>query len=268
MKTVLIFTLSIFCYSLAGQEVVIANSETNGLVRYEIDHLIVFVTDTTIQTEFDKIFTRADKLETRHWSQGTRGVYYLFLNSFIELLYLEDSVKASQNQERFGSEYLKRWNSNQGFSNIGFVLRMMPFDTTRINYDFDIYNSPENPQNEFYVMFSGNKEIKQPMTAITMPHRQQKVFQTVDDAITSANPEIRDDLRSYLSHQTGIRRLSGIELHTNINGEPQNIDLLSNIENVEKINNKKNKVIIIFDHNQQNETIKLKNSPVLIEVRY
>jgi hypothetical protein len=268
MKIILIITLSIFCCSLAGQEFATANSEKNGLVRYEIDHLIVFVTDTTIQTAFDKIFTRADKLETRHSSQGTRGVYYLFLNSFIELLYLEDSVEAYRNQERFGSEYFKRWDSNQGFSNIGFVLRLMPFDTTRINYDFDIYNSADNPENEFYVMLSGNKEIKQPMTAITMPHRQQKVFQTVDDAVTSANPEIRDDLRSYLSHQTGIQRLSGIELHTNLRGELQNLDILSSIENLNIINDVNNQIIIIFDHNQQSETIKLKNNRVLIEVRY
>lgn len=51
MKVILILTLTILSCSVTGQEIAITNSETSGLVRYEIDHLIVFVNDTTIQTE-------------------------------------------------------------------------------------------------------------------------------------------------------------------------------------------------------------------------
>lgn len=74
------------------------------------DHIVLFANDYALKDSLDRIFTPAEKLTTEHKTQGTIGYYYLFYNTYIELLFLHDTTRAKLNQDDFGSDYLSRWN--------------------------------------------------------------------------------------------------------------------------------------------------------------
>lgn len=58
--------------------------------KLQYDHILFFVNDYALKDSLDAFFTPAEKLTTEHKSQGTIGYYYLFYNTYIELLFLAD----------------------------------------------------------------------------------------------------------------------------------------------------------------------------------
>ena len=142
----------------------------------EFDHLVIFVNNDALKDSLDKLFTPAEKLTTEHNSQGTIGHYYLFYNTFIELLFLEDSTKALQNTENFGSNYIQRWARGDSTCPIGFGMKMSPWDTSLVGKNFHNYQSNDSPDEEYYLMSNYNTNLKQPLIYVSMPHRAYKLL--------------------------------------------------------------------------------------------
>lgn len=172
------------------------------------DHLVFFVPDTALEHALTQaLFHPAEHLTTRHRAQGTEGRYVLFLNTSIEFLYLRDSSRAEANEARFGSAYVQRW--QYGTNSFAFGLIADPFDSSAAG--FHVYASPDMPQNERYLMADGNTDLTQPLIYASMPHRAHKTLASLEE-VERVDPAIRDDLRHYLSHPSGIRRLTGVKL--------------------------------------------------------
>ena len=97
-----------FSYALILMYSCLVSFYSMGQNRPEItfDHVILFVSDSTLETAFaNELFTLAEKLTSVHKEQGTRCKYYLFHNTYLELLYLGDREKAKTNTSRFGTDY-------------------------------------------------------------------------------------------------------------------------------------------------------------------
>ena len=194
------------------------------------DHLVFFVADSSLEQALtQQLFHPAEKLATPHPGQGTEGHYVLFLNTSIEFLYLRDSAAARRNEERFGSRYTQRW--EPGANPIAFGLIAEPFDTTLSG--FHTYHGPDQLEGERYLMAAGNTDPTQPLLYASMPHRAHKTMSSMEE-VERADPAIREDLRHYLSHPSGIRRLTGLVLTVpDSTMGTGNVALLQELEGVE-----------------------------------
>jgi hypothetical protein len=177
--------------------------------KLEFDHILLFVHNHSLKDSLDEIFTPAEKLTTQHKNQGTIGYYYLFYNTYVELLFLQDSIHAQRNVENFGSDYVSRWSQNQRYCPIGFGMLMSPWDTNTQNIHFHKYPNRDSPGNEYYLMSEYNHDLSKPFIYISQPHRAYKSLETLHE-IDHRPEEIREDLRSYLTHKNQVRRISRI----------------------------------------------------------
>lgn len=184
-----------------------AQPQTQAKFRY--DHIILFTTDIYLKDSLDRIFTPAQKLTTKHTKQGTIGHYYLFYNTYIELLYLEDSAVAKNNAVKFGSNYLSRWKPDGHATAIGFGLMAKFHSKAAASNNFHKYYSGDSPGSEYYLMSVHNKDSTQPFLYISMPHRGYESINSIQE-ISQRPQEIQEDLKSYLTHDSGIQSISKI----------------------------------------------------------
>lgn len=233
-------------------------------VALRLDHVVFFVPDTALEHALTKeLFHPAEKLTTQHVEQGTEGRYVLFLNTSIEFLHQRDSARIVSNEARFGSAYGQRWRA--AGNPIAFGLIADPFDTAAAG--FHVYAGPDMPEGERYLMAQGNTDATQPLLYVSMPHRAHKTMASLDD-VERVDPSIREDLRHYLSHPSGIRRLTGVVFTV-----PEsvlftgNVALLQEVEGVAVRAGKAYALLLEFDHAAQGRELHWKDGFDLL-VRY
>jgi len=176
--------------------------------RVAFDHVVLLAPDSGLGDALAEHFTEATALETRHAGQGTRGRYFLFLDAFVEVLELVDADEARANAESFGSDYVRRFTPGGGspFA-VGLVaLGEEPFD---LPYDVHEYRAEGAP--EPYLMARGNRELAVPFIYAAGSERAYPRRESIDEVDSIEDPEIREAVRSYLSHPSGATRLVGIE---------------------------------------------------------
>ena len=171
------------------------------------DHIVIFVSNDDLKRSLDQFFTPAEKLTTAHKNQGTTGHYYLFYNTYIELLYLTDSAKARINQDLFGSDYVGRWSGKEDVSPIAFGMNMMPWDTAFANANYHKYQSFDAAPDEYYLMSRQNSDLSSPLIYVSMPNRAYQAINSMED-VEDRPAEIRDDMRKYLTHPVSATELS------------------------------------------------------------
>ena len=241
--------------------------EEKSSPSYQVDHIVLLVNDDNVKSQLDSIFTFADLLTTTHKEQGTQGKYYLFLNTSIELLTLTDSLQAVQNQKYFGSNYSQRWHSDHANSRIGIGLNATPYDTSVLDFEYHMYQHPDWDTNQRYIMPKGNSDLSDPFLFFVTPDRKQKEHASITSAAAQVPEEIKEDLVRFLTHPSGVKKLTSIELEYKKNKREGNLSILEKVKSVQLTPSDKNKWIITFDHHQQNQTLVLSNNPT-IEIRY
>lgn len=220
--------------------------------KLKYDHILFFVNDYALKDSLDAFFTPAEKLTTEHKSQGTIGYYYLFYNTYIELLFLADTTVAKENKANFGSDYLLRWIQDEQFCPVGFGMQMTPWDTTAIHLNFHKYQSKDSPEGEYYLMSKDNNDPSQPFIYISQPHRAYQSLASLED-IEERDEEIRDDLRKYLTHKRDLKKITQIiYAYTNENKLEGNLTILLESSMVDVVKSNSASITLVFD-NQRNE---------------
>lgn len=212
----------------------------------KFDHIVLFASNMALKDSLDRYFTPAEKLTTRHPNQGTKGYYYLFYNTYIELLFLEDSIKASENRERFGSDYLLRWSNRQENNPIGFGMIYPAWDTTLIKNQFHVYHSLDSREDEYYLMAKSNTEPGHPLVYISMPERSYKSIDSIKE-IDSKPLEIREDLRRYLTHPSKAKRLNQVTYQSSVSDKEGNLKLLKGIPSIQLAKGDSTVLNLVFD---------------------
>lgn len=231
----------------------------------EFDHIVFFVNNDALKDSLDKFFTPAEKLTTEHESQGTIGYYYLFYNTYLELLFLEDSTNALHNTDNFGSDYLPRWAKDDGSCPIGFGMIMSPWDTSLANKNFHKYQSSDSPDDEYYLMSNYNNDIAQPLIYVSMPYRAYKSLKSLEE-IDQRPEEIRNDLKKYLSHSSHVKNISQIIYsYPNENKNRRNMKLLEENSKIQVERADTTSLILVFDNKRKKrEEFKLNEQTKLI----
>ena len=169
------------------------------------------VDSSQLEEEFLKhLFTPAEKLKTVHHHQGTTGSYILLYNTFIEFLYLTDIEQARTNEIDFGSKYSRRWRGSSAASRLGFGIKAVPFGLDLFSDDYTVYDNVDGIDEHAYVMPIANRDLDQPLVYVTGPENSFDPIDDFDDLSRIENEDIRQDVKKYMTHPSGIRKLTGI----------------------------------------------------------
>jgi len=238
------FAFFLFIQSIVGQE--------NHKPNLVFDHILFFVNDESLKDSLDKILTPAEMLTTEHKNQGTVGYYYLFYNTYIELLFLQDSAKADLNKANFGSDYLSRWSYDKKHNPIGIGMLMSPWDTSLIDDNFHVYRSDDSPEDEYYLMSPANIDLSQPMIYVSQPQRAYESLESLEE-INDRPEEIQEDLRNYLTHSCGIKKLTQVKYsHSGEKDQEGNVRLLKKSPGVQVEYADKTTITLVFDEGVKN----------------
>lgn len=234
----------------------------------KFDHIILFVNNDALKDSLDKVFTPAEKLTTEHRSQGTIGYYYLFYNTFIELLFLEDSAKALQNTDNFGSDYVSRWAKDEGNCPIGFGMLMLPWDTSTENTNFHKYQSSDSPDGEYYLMSKYNNNLSDPFIYISQPQHAYKSLESLEE-IDDRPKEIRNDLKKYLTHKSHVRAITQITYSSsNENKEEGNMGILLESSTIHLERSDSTYLTLVFDNGRNEQKEFMLSDQIKLIIKY
>lgn len=243
-----------------------SSSQAQEKSVHTFDHLVIFNSNPNLQEELNRLFTPAEKLTTVHKHQGTKGDYYLFFNTFIELLSINDSSSLIENQKRFGSPYLQRWQP-QTSCPLAFGLNVNPWPDKIDSSNFHRYDSQDSPEEEYYLMSIENSNLDHPLLYWSMPHRAYQQHEDIEAVRANTDPQILDDLLSYLDHPSKVKRLTKIILYLNQEIESQQKTVLQQMEIFDIQKGTNCSMTLIFDHHSQGKTIQIKGKTA-VEIRY
>lgn len=263
-KVLTYFLLAIFCVIVSP---CYSQTETEE-PKFELDHIVLFINDSYVEdTLKNGILTFGDKLSTKHLSQGTYGHYFIFYNTFIEFLYLEDSTIARKNENRFKSKYSQRWKVNNEACPFGFGLTLTPFDTIQTIFPLLKYQNPDDSKKEYYLMSEFNSSKNQPLIYISTPDKAYVKLDSLSQVAQKFEDYLQEDFRDYLTHPSGIKKLTKMIITFPENAEGGNIELLQELKNVEIERGEKYALTLIFDNELQGKEVSL-NSTFTLNIKY
>ncbi|MCH2021171.1 MAG: hypothetical protein MK207_01720 [Saprospiraceae bacterium] len=218
------------------------------------DHVLIFCKGNEFEDSLSQLFTFADKLSSKHPEQGTMGRYILVMNSFIELLYIEDSAKVKNNEDRFRSPYLNRWDPGSACP-FAFGLILEPYDSTTCVYPFEAYRSLDIPQEAYYLMSVANKDASQPMIYASPKERAHRTYEDISEIYEIEDDNKRRDLKKYMQHPSGIQRLTSVIISLP-SGEiiEGNLKILNELKEVETVKAEGYQLTLVFDEAKQGKS--------------
>ena len=172
------------------------------------DHVVVLAPDRELERWLATFLTPATALETRHVGQGTRGSYFLLLDAFVEVLTLEDAAEARANAEAFGSDYAARWSGDPDVTPFAVGLTVPDVEPAVAGFDATVYRSPD--RGAAYLMARGNRDAAAPLVYATGPERAYRRRSSIDEVDSIADPSRREEVRRYLTHPSGVERLTRV----------------------------------------------------------
>ncbi|MCG8328010.1 MAG: hypothetical protein MI974_10015 [Chitinophagales bacterium] len=236
--------------------------------KFEFDHIVIFSQNTTIEDSLQKsILTKGDKLTTTHKTQGTLGNYYIFYNTFIEFLYLNDTLAALKNERLFKSDYTSRWENDDPICPFGFGLRLSPFDTSQTSFPLTAYHSLDSPKDEYYLMSKFNVDNEQPLIYISSPQRGYISIDSLSEVDQIFDPHVSNDFKEYLTHPSEIKNLTKVVVTVPEDVSKENLELLSTLRDFEIREGKGYELFLIFDNAIQGKELFLKE-PFELTIRY
>ena len=236
--------------------------------KFEFDHFVIFTRNNNLEDGLrTNLLTQGEKLTTVHQNQGTEGHYFLLYNTFIEFLHLKDVSAAKSNTERFKSRYTERYEAKKQNCPFAIGLTLTPFDTNKTSFPLTAYHSLDSPKGEYYLMSESNTDGKQPLIYISAPNRAYHPIDSIEQVDELFEPMVQEDFRSYLSHPSGIKRLTKLVITVPEGTQGANIDLIQELKECEVKAGKDYGLTLIFDEGKQGKEISFK-SPFEVVVRY
>lgn len=236
--------------------------------KLEYDHILLFASDYALKDSLDNFFTPAEKLTTQHISQGTIGYYYLFYNTYIELLFLQDTVKAKLNKDNFGSDYLSRWKQDENICPVGFGMLMSPWDSNAIHVNYHKYVSSDASDGEYYLMSNFNTNLSEPFIYVSQPNRAYKSLESLED-IDERPEEIRDDLKQYLTHKKDLKKISQIiYAYTGESKIEGNREILQESTKIDVVRSNSISLTLVFDSRKNKQKMFMLNDQVKLIIKY
>ncbi|MEM8713854.1 MAG: hypothetical protein AAGG01_23165 [Planctomycetota bacterium] len=228
----------------------------------QFDHVVVFASGPGLQSWLEQYFTNAEALDTRHEGQGTRGRYFLFLNSFLEVLTLEDAAEARANEGAFGSRYVERWTDRHAAPlAVGLTLSEESFASppfAHVRYRTD-------DEEGGYVMSEGNADLESPLVYATGPARAFPRRKSIDEVNSIEDPGRREAVRRYLTHPSGALSLTRVVWRApTTKPSSSNAELARNLPEVTLEDSIGYELVLEFDDRISGEEVRFEGRPSVV----
>ncbi len=219
-------------------------------MNLEFDHVFILVGKGAKEMElFEKHGFRQAMLG-KHEGQGTGARFVFFLNTLIELLYIDDDEEAINNIESFGCDYIERtgWKVN-GQNPFGIGITPKPYNFKLIPFETKYY-CPKWLPREGMQMAISNSNPKEPIVFCEPRYMEFPDFKNFDELENSD----RDDIKKYFYHENGVARMTKFKMYVKTYDLSKTIQALSK-HNMEFECAEENLLELTFDENVQKKRI-------------
>ena len=218
----------------------------------QLDHILIWVDKDAPEIELFKESGFTSIISGKHTGQGTSGKYIFFLNFYIELLYISDSIEAFNNLDNFGCNYIERykWRENKS-SALGLGLKMHSFNKDNIPFDYFEYKAGWMAKDGL-LMAKDNININSPLIFLLQPSMEFPCYNSIEEMLRDEKPE---DFKKNHIHDNGIKTLTSYKIFVkNTFGLSKTSDELArNGINIAK--GDEDRMELIFDNNIKNKEI-------------
>ena len=228
----------------------------------QLDHVLIWVDKDAPEIEIFKESGFTSIISGKHPGQGTSGKYIFFLNFYIELLYISDSIEALNNLDNFGCNYIERakWRENKS-SPLGLGLKMPSFNKDSIPFDYFEYKASWMPKDGL-LMAKDNINLSSPLIILLQPYMEFPCYNSIEEMLRDEKPE---DFKKNHIHDNGIKTLTSYKIYVKTTSGLSTTcnELVRNGINIAK--GDEDWLELIFDNNINNKEIDFRpNLPVII----
>lgn len=175
----------------------------------QLDHVLIWVDKDAPEIELFKKSGFTGIISGKHTGQGTAGKYLFFLNFYIELLYISDSIEALNNLDNFGCNYIERykWRESKA-SALGLGLKMPSFNKDSIPFDYFEYKACWMAKDAL-LMAKDNINLNSPLIFLLQPSMEFPCYTSIEEMLRDEKPE---DFKQNHIHDNGIKTLTAYKI--------------------------------------------------------
>ena len=241
------------------------NSETD----LHLDHFNIWVKNPyKVKKRLTQIgFTAVpDSLSAIHVGQGTAGRYFRFLNSYLELIFVDNQDELEiNNTKNKDLDFTIRANFDKNEASPfslalkvkDYYIEKIPFETIPYHQDWMEKNS------KIYAAKSSKIKRKEPSIFVVYPEIEYEVFETLKDLKNI--PEAYAICRSFYKHPNGAQKITNIRItSSSLSLNSKTMKAANAIKNLTIKKGKEHLMELYFDHNIQGKSFDLRPDLPLI----
>jgi hypothetical protein len=219
-------------------------------MNLKYDHVFILVGKGAKEMDLFKKHGFGQPMIGRHDGQGTGCKILFFLNTLIELLYIDNDDEAINNIESFGCDYVERtkWKDN-GQNPFGIGIVPKPNNIAQIPFKTKHY-SPKWMRKEALQMALSNTNPEEPIVFCEPPIFEWSDFKNFDELENSD----KDDIKKYFYHENGIARITKFKMYIKTDSLSKIIQELSK-HNMDFECSEENLIELTFDENVQSKRL-------------
>lgn len=229
----------------------------------KVDHINIWVNNPIEgKRKLEEIgFTAIpDSLCQIHRGQGTTGRYFYFLNTYLELIFINNKEEFKKNAQKNNQlDFIERSNSPEnGFSPFSIALKMENYNKEKIPFNIVEYAQDWMGENKkIYVAKNSKIKKEEPSIFVVYPEIEFDIFEDKNDLVKI--PEEYSNWREFYHHKNGVEKITMIKIYSNdLDEKSETIKTLKQIENVELLEGKEYLMEIYFDNHIQNKFFDLR----------
>jgi hypothetical protein len=207
-----------------------------------------------------------DSLSRIHYGQGTTGRYFYFLNTYLELIYVNNEEEfTTNNKANLQLDFSERANfSNNRASPFSIALKIKDYKVDKIPFAKVAYHQDWMLENaNIYAAKNSKLNLMEPSLFVVYPEIETDEFETFDDLIRI--PEEYAVWRTFFKHQNGAKTITNIKItSTDLDVQTASIKALNNLKNVSVKKGKTHLMEVYFDHQKQEKKFDLRPEIPLI----
>ena len=224
----------------------------------QLDHILIWVHKDAPEMELFKESGFTGIISGKHTGQGTAGKYIFFLNFYIELLYISNSMEALNNLDNFGCNYMERYNWRESkASALGLGLKMPSFNKDSIPFEYVEYKASWMAKDAL-LMAKDNTNVSTPLIFLLQPSMEFPCYTSIEEMLRDKKPE---DFKQNHIHANGIKTLTSYKIHVKTTSGLSETSNKLVRNGIHIAAGDKERMELIFDNNIQNKQIDFR--PVL-----
>ena len=237
--------------------------------KLEIDHVNIWVENPKeAQAKLVKLgFTIVpDSLSQVHHGQGTAGKYFNFLNGYLELIFVHDSIEFQQNINKNQSlDFSERANHEKNnASPFSIALKMKDYDLGEIPFPKIPYHQDwMEKDRKIYAAITSKTHLKEPSIFVVYPELEAVNFES-----TVALKDIQsgdDTWKTLFKHSNGTEKITAVKITSpNIDMTTETMKTLGNLVTLKVKSGDEHLMELYFDNQAQGKSFDLRPELPLI----